>query len=253
MLGSEKKINNFVKKNLLTNIVPYFFYKKNSPTILKRRFIDNVSKKKLLGVYSINEDNFSKKDTLIIKLLKKIFKVVDLVVISDYGHGLISQPILKVLNSSNKHTSLNAQINSYNFGYHSLKKYKKINMLVINENELRHELRDKNTALEKLALNFIKKSKIKSVVITRGSSGSILVRNNKKILSCPAFANNVIDKIGAGDATLAIVSLCNKINLPDDLTLYLGSLAGGFSVESIANSRFLDKDKLLRQIECHIK
>jgi rfaE bifunctional protein kinase chain/domain/rfaE bifunctional protein nucleotidyltransferase chain/domain len=254
MLGEKKKFYSFVKKNLSKNIVPFFLYKKNSPTILKKRFIDNVSKKKLLGVYSINEDNFPKKDILMItKLLKKISKFVDLVIISDYGHGLISQPILKIINSCNKHISLNAQINSYNFGYHSLTKYNKVNMLVINENELRHELRDKNSALEKLAYDFIKKFKTESAIITRGSSGSIFVRKNKKIISCPAFARDIVDKIGAGDATLSVVSLCNKKKFPDDLTLYLGALAGGFSVETIANSRFLDKDKLLRQLEYQIK
>jgi fructose-1-phosphate kinase PfkB-like protein len=59
--------------------------------------------------------------------------------------------------------------------------------------------------------------------------------------------------VGAGDAMLAIVSLCLKFDLPDDLTLYLGSLAAATSVESIGNSIFVNKNKLLRQLEYSIK
>ena len=76
---------------------------------------------------------------------------------------------------------------------------------------------------------------------------------NKKIIYCPAFAGKVVDKVGAGDTMLAIISLCIKMNLPDDLTLFLGSLAGSFSVENMANSKFLDKEKMLRQIESLLK
>ena len=47
--------------------------------------------------------------------------------------------------------SLNAQINSANIGYHSINKYNGINSLIINENELRQELRDDKSRLESLA------------------------------------------------------------------------------------------------------
>jgi hypothetical protein len=43
------------------------------------------------------------------------------------------------------------------------------------------------------------------------------------------------------------------MKLPDDLTLYLGSLAGASSVESIGNSQFINKNNLLRQVEYAIK
>ena len=36
---------------------------------------------------------------------------------------------------------------------------------------------------------------------------------------------NVVDKIGAGDALLALTSLCFKKNHDELLTLYLGSIA----------------------------
>ena len=44
-----------------------------------------------------------------------------------------------------------------------------------------------------------------------------------------------------------------KIKIPDDLALFLGSLAGASAVENIGNSRFINKEELIRQIQFSIK
>ena len=55
-----------------------------------------------------------------------------------------------------------------------------------------------------------------------------------------------LDKIGAGDAMLALAS-CFKRNLDELLTLYLGSLAAAH-VEPMSNSSPIDKNKILKII-----
>jgi bifunctional ADP-heptose synthase (sugar kinase/adenylyltransferase) len=177
----------------------------------------------------------------------------DLILVSDYGHGFISDRVAKIFSSSKKFFSLNAQINASNRGYHSLRKYKTIDNLIINENELRHEMRDKVSSVEKLALKLIKDLKVSKLTITMGNKGAILIEKNGKSVYCPAFANKVIDKVGAGDAMLVIISLCMKIKMPSDLALFLGSLAGATAVENIGNSKFINKNELLRQIQFSIK
>ena len=114
-------------------------------------------------------------------------------------------------------------------------------------------MRDKIGNVEKMALKLIKDLKINRLIVTRGNSGAILIKKNGKSVYCPAFANKVIDKVGAGDAMLAIISLCLKIKIPNDLALFLGSLAGATAVENIGNSKFINKDGLLRQIQFSIK
>ena len=68
-----------------------------------------------------------------------------------YGHGIFTEKIKKLLLKKNNKIFLNAQINSFNRGYNTVLKYKKINTLVINEGELRYELRDKHSEVQKLA------------------------------------------------------------------------------------------------------
>lgn len=255
MIGKEKNTDNFkfIKSFLKKNIKTTFLKNKNVPTIIKKRFIDNISKHKILGVYKIN-DQISDKllDKNLQNKINQKAKSVDVIIVSDYGHGLISADTAKKICSMKKILSLNAQINASNYSYYSLKKYNKINILIINETELRYEMRDKDDKIENIAYKLVKFQKIKTLIVTRGEQGSLMIRKGK-IIYCPAFATRVVDKVGAGDTMLAIISLCIKINLPDDLTLFLGSLAGAFSVENMANSKFLDKDKMLRELEFFLK
>lgn len=160
---------------------------------------------------------------------------------------------LKLYYCKKKPICLNAQVNASNKGYHSLRKYKKIDTLIINENELRHEMRDKTSQIEILAKNLSKIHSIKILVVTRGKSGAFILKNRIKVIHCPAFANEVVDKVGAGDAMLALISLCLKVNMPEDLALFIGSLAGATAVENIGNSKFINKNELLRQAEYSIK
>ena len=92
MLGEKKEYLNDIKKNFTEKIKTNFIYKKNSPTIVKRRFIDSISQSKVIGIYNINDEILSKSDeNLFNKLLIKEIKKYDLVIVSDYGHGLISK------------------------------------------------------------------------------------------------------------------------------------------------------------------
>jgi sugar/nucleoside kinase (ribokinase family) len=73
--------------------------------------------------------------------------------------------------------------------------------------------------------------------------------NKNKYYYSEAFASKVVDKIGAGDTMMAMVASILRINKDNDLALFLGSLAGAQSVETIGNSQPLNKIKLLKTIE----
>jgi len=253
-IGDSDSYLGFIKKKINSNIKLNFIKKKNSPTILKKRFIDIVSRNKLLGVYTINDEPFDDKaNQKLINLINKSLKKTDLIIVSDYGHGLISSKNAEKISKLKKLVCLNAQVNASNYGYHSLSKYKNIDTLLINENELRHEMRDKLTDIKILSQKIKKKFKIRNLVVTRGRTGALIASKNMEFVECPAFTNNIVDKVGAGDTMLAIVSLCFKMNLPADLTIFLGSLAGADAVENLGNSSKLNKNKLIRTVEYSLK
>lgn len=254
MVGQKKENFSFIKKQL-GKINSYFLKKKNSPTIVKKRYLDFVNNNKLIGVYKINDKELDKnQDKILIKKFRQFTKNIDLLIISDYGHGFINKNLIKLIENKKKLSFLNAQVNSANLGYHTVQKYKKINCLIINELELRHEMRDKDTDVITLAKILQIKNKINKIVITRGKLGAIIIDNKtKSVFNCPAFTTNVVDKVGAGDTMLAIICLFMKIGTPDDLTLFLGNVAGSFSVQSMGNSSYIEKDSFLKQVDVMLK
>lgn len=247
-LGEDGSDEKFIRKNLKKNIFPFFIKKKNSPTIIKRRFIENIDNIKTLGLYSINDEQLNKNDeTKLYKVIKQQIKKNDLIIVCDYGHGLFTKKISNLIITSKKFYTYNSQINSSNFSHHRLDKFTNMDAIIINANELKHEFRDNNSTITSLGKKLQKKLKTKKIIITQGKDGVILLNNNKTYYA-PAFTKNVVDKIGAGDALLALVSLCFKKNLDELLTLYFGSIAAAHVVENMSNSSSINKEKILKII-----
>ena len=61
----------------------------------------------------------------ILDFLKENIKFYDLVIISDFGHGLMTPKIINFLIRAAKKLSINTQTNSTNFGFNLLSKYQK--------------------------------------------------------------------------------------------------------------------------------
>ena len=94
MVGEKKEYLKDINKNLPKNISKKFIFKKNSPTIVKKRYVDNISQSKVIGIYNINDEILSKRDELKFnQILKSEIPKYDLVIVSDYGHGLISKKV----------------------------------------------------------------------------------------------------------------------------------------------------------------
>ena len=253
ILGEKKEYLRKINNGLPKNIDYEFITKKNSHTIVKKRYIDNLSLNKVLGIYKLQDDPLSKKEeTIFNKKLKRLIKKFDLVVVSDYGHNFISKKSANIICSDSRYLAVNAQINSGNIGYHSMKKYKNCDCVVINEREIRQEFRDKNKKIEFLMKKLSTSQKIKNLIVTRGNEGSVLLYKNKYFYS-DAFAKKAVDKIGAGDAMLSLVSLALKKRFSKELSLLFGSVAGAQSVEGLGNKETIQKSKIIKALEHILK
>jgi rfaE bifunctional protein kinase chain/domain/rfaE bifunctional protein nucleotidyltransferase chain/domain len=253
-LGEKSEYKSLIENNIEENIELNFLQKSNSPTIVKRRFVDEVDRKKVLGVYSINDDMLSPvEEDKFLESFERISKEHDLVIVSDYGHGIITPKIANYISDSEKFVSLNAQINAANIGTHNIRKYKNINCLIINETELHHEMRQREGDIEKLATQLKESINANYISVTRGKDGAFLLNESISSTVCPGFANQVIDKIGSGDALLALLSVCLYNKLDGDLSLLIASIAAAQSVETIGNSVPVSKVILLKTLSHFLK
>ena len=66
-------------------------------------------------------------------------------------------------------------------------------------------------------------------------------------------ATRVVDRFGAGEAFLAITSLCAALRLPLEFLAFLGNVGGAEAVGVVGNSAFLEETSFRRHIESLFK
>lgn len=255
-IGDQDSQLNFIKSTISSNIKLNLTVKENSPTISKKRFIDEVSKNKILGVYKMNDSDLNiNNEKQVIKKIDKIIKNYDLVILADYGHGIITKKIAKIICQKSNYLSVNSQNNASNFGFQNLHKFKNFNLLILNEGEIRLNFRDKKSSLESLSKKLIKNLNVKKTIITSGKDGSMIINNTKvkKTSKSKAFASNIVDKVGSGDAMLAIASLCDKMKMNEDEILLISSLAAAQKIGTMGNKTKLNKLDLIKSVYYTLK
>ena len=118
---------------------------------------------------------------------------------------------------------------------------------IIDQTKLPHRFRIKELKTVKDAIN------ANYISVTRGRDGAFLSNGNKLPVNCPGFPIEVVDRIGAGDALLALLSVSLYSKIENDLSLFIASIAAAQSVESIGNSSPVNKAKLLKTISHFLK
>ena len=254
-IGQKNEEKRFIKKNLPKNVKTRFLNKKNSSTIIKKRFVEDINKTKVLGVYTLNDQPLDKKQekTFNNEVLTQI-KNHDVVIVSDYGHGLISDRSAELIIKKSKFVAVNTQVNASNLGFHVISKYLGADLITINETELRHELRNKTENVKVLMKKLSKKLKSIYTNVTCGAEGShIYNAQNKKIISCPAFASKVTDKVGTGDAMLAMlaISLYRKNDIK--FSMLLSALGAAYNIQHMANKSSINRTYITRSLQSYLK
>jgi bifunctional ADP-heptose synthase (sugar kinase/adenylyltransferase) len=249
-LGANDSQEDFVRQHLGPKVRPHFIFKQNSPTILKRRFLDNYSRSKLFAVYDLNDDALSESEEAELhEALNRELESTDAVVVSDFGHGLVTDRLVSLLCSDAPFLSVNTQLNAANIGYHTISKYPRVDYISIHEGELRLDSRCRRGDLRGLMSNLCERLTAKQVMVTRGKNGSLLYDAETGFHQSPAFATKIVDRIGAGDAVFSLTSLCAARGVPPEVLNFLGNLAGAQAVSIVGNREAVDHRRMAQAID----
>jgi len=255
LIGKKNNYKNFIFKHLNPNIKKIFYYSENIPTIIKRRFVDPAFFTKLFEVCYL-DDTYRLEPKIekdICKYLSNFIKKFDMVIVADFGHGLITDNIVDTISKNTNFLAINVQTNSANLGFNLITKFKRADYICIDEPELRLACHDKFSKLEDLILNISKKLKCKNIIITRGHRGSICYSKKDGFIEIPVFSTKVLDRIGAGDAFFSITSPCVFKNNPLDLVGFIGNAVGALKVLIVGNRSPVEKLSLFRYITTLLK
>jgi len=247
LLGKKKSFESFIKKHLRSEIKPIFFYQNDAPTIVKRRYIDEVTNQKLFQISYMRDETLNgKRETEIYAYLQREIPAADMVVVNDFGHGLLTAKIIKLICRKAKFLSLNVQANSANYGFNVVTKYPHADFVCMDEHEVRLATHDKHEDLKKLIMKVAKKLKCNELIVTRGWEGSISYSRGSGIVETPALAQSVVDRVGAGDAFFALASLCAFVGMNSTLVSFIGNIAGALKVQSVGNRTPIDFKELTK-------
>jgi len=236
VLGKQDTQEEFIRSHLISNVHPTFFSRPDAETIVKRRFVSEGAKAKLFEICYIKDNPISKElENQILAFLQKKIRDYDLVVISDFGHGLMTNRIIKQACAKAKYLALNVQTNSANIGFNLITKYPRANCVCVDEMELRFATHDKFSDLRTLAKKALNDIGCEHIISTRGWKGSLCYSKGAGFHETPAFAYRVVDAIGAGDAFFAFVAPCFAAGMPQDLVSFIGNAVGSLAVQIICN------------------
>jgi rfaE bifunctional protein nucleotidyltransferase chain/domain len=220
-------------------------------SIIKQRFVvsrgEGKEIDKLFSVNYIDADPPSDRiQDRVIDVLRKEIENYDVVLVMDFGHGLMQQRIRELVQAKAKFMALNCQTNSNNHGFNIInRQYQRADCFALDEAEMllacaqRHI--DYVEELGKLS------TQLKSSVawLTRGSTETI-GRAGNEFSTCLPFEKVVTDTVGAGDAFCSVACLAAYQKLPVAVSTFLGQLAGAQAVRIVGNSQPISKQVLLK-------
>ncbi|MFH1798601.1 MAG: PfkB family carbohydrate kinase [Candidatus Omnitrophota bacterium] len=252
VLGEKSSFKEFILSKLSPNINPIFFNRQDSGTIVKRRFVNKEINRKLFEICHIKDDDIpEREEAKIIRHLEKTIDKYDLVVVSDFGHGLLTKRVIDFICKKAKYLALNVQTNSANVGFNLVTKYPRADCVCVDEMELRFATHDKFGDLRKHAKEIYQKLNCSHIISTRGPHGSLSYSKEEGFHETPAFAYNIVDAVGAGDAFFAFVAPCLAAGLAQDIVSFVGNAVGSLAVQIMCNRepvKFADLIKFITRL-----
>lgn len=253
-LGKESSEEEFVTERLNNKINSALLSLQNAPTIVKRRFVESYCLTKLLEVYEMDGrplNEFENKS--LCTTLREQIPHHDLVIVVDFGHGMLSPEAIDILCSEARFLAVNTQSNAGNLGYHTISKYPRADYVCIAEGEIRLEARDRPGDLKEIILDVSRRLSCPRVVVTQGKSGCLCYSEGEGFFQLPPFATQVVDRVGAGDAFLSLTAPCVVQEAPIELVGFLGNAVGAQAVATIGHQTSIQRLPLYRHIEYLLK
>ena len=254
LLGKKETKEDFIRSHLKANVNVKFFYQEDNRTITKIRFVDSAFYTKEFELYDFEDQDISEElSRSVAEYLGLVTTNYDLVLVADYGHGFLAENVREVLCKSSKHLALNSQINAGNLGFNVVTKYDRADYVCISEEELHLAYQQKRGEPSKKIREIARRMGCERMAITRGSAGLMVYQEPELLLDIPRFSDKVVDRIGAGDAVLAVTALAETAGMPMDLVGFVGNAAGAMAIGIVGNRAFIEKVPLMKYLYTLLK
>lgn len=252
-LGAADSREEFVRERLAVNVSARFVLSEGSPTIVKRRFVETYPFQKLFEVYQMQDEQSGADREAMLAALEVSLEGVDVVIVADYGHGLLEGEIIRRLENKASFLAINTQKNAGNHGFNTVSKYPRADFVSISEGELRLDARTKSRPLVDLIRDLSDRLTAARVIVTRGSLGAMCYARHGEAVGVPALTAQFRDRVGAGDAVFAVTALLANEGAAPEILGLVGNAAGAAAVASVGNRHSIDRVALMKHLDHLLK
>lgn len=250
VMGNEEDIRLRMFDELSDRINLKLVYSEKVPTIVKCRYLTrNEKRDEYRKIFAINNipQKYGYEDETREKFADKLLGTIDsydVVFLCDFGHGLVDDTVMEIVQEKAKYLVLNCQTNSSNRGLNIITKYRRADAFTLDQQELSLAYPsysdDEETKLKKLGEH------LKGIGwLTRGALGALQI-DDGNIETCPAFTLSVKDTIGAGDAFFALAGIFSSIGAPAEIGTFMGNIGGAIGANIVANKESVEKVNALK-------
>jgi D-beta-D-heptose 7-phosphate kinase/D-beta-D-heptose 1-phosphate adenosyltransferase len=202
----------------------------NYQTPVKNRFIADAQQ--LIRIdFEKNHPVASSLEKRLIVALTEAIDRSDIVAISDYGKGLLSQRLLFHILTYSKEKKVPVIVDPKGEDFH---KYKGATILKPNGKEAYAAAKCPPTAsIEEVATTILRNVDIEMLLITRSEKGMILFDRKGKKKNFPVVQKDVKDVTGAGDTALAMIAFAHANKVGMEHAIRLANIASGIAIEKL--------------------
>ena len=249
-LGDSPDDEKTVRDRLQPNVELVPVQRQGAPTTRKIRFIDKSYMRKLFEVYHFDDSPLpsglqGRFDTAIAQVAGDY----DLVIVNDFGHGLISNQTIASLCEKSRFLAVNAQSNSANLGFNLITKYPRGDLVCIDMPEARLAVRDQRATPEQIARDMLPTIiDCKRFALTLGREGCATFDHDGTVRQIPALTRSVVDLVGAGDAFLAFAAPFAAAGADMADVGFIGNIAGALKVGIVGHRSAIDQATLVKSL-----
>lgn len=178
----------------------------------------------------------------ITRFIDKVIPGTDVVIVSDYGKGLITKTLMaRVVKSAKKHGKIIiADPKGLDYS-----KYSGVTLITPNRKEAALaagvEITN-NSSLMEAGAKIIGSDGIERLLVTCGKDGMVLFERDKKPYKIRAEARQVFDVSGAGDTVIAVLGLCLASGASLRAAASVANTAAGIVVGKVGTATVSEKE-----------
>jgi len=248
-LGDADSYEPFIAGRMKSNVSRSFVTVRGVPTMVKRRYVEEHPGRQLFEVYNTKHVPIGvREEEAFVERLEATLPEYDLVVVADYGHGLMTDRVIARICDRARFLAVNTQTNAGNFGYHVVSKYRRADFAAIAEPELRLQHRNHESDIRALTERTAESLGCPALIVTRGHRGCLCFDERSGFTEVPAFAVKLVDAVGSGDALLSLAAAAMATGAPVELAGFLGNVAGAEACAVMGNQSSIDRTDFLRHI-----